>query len=152
MRCNMCFRFIYLILLALVLTIITGCSGAKSPVLPSGSGEKADSNFNPISESNNPDQYFNSGILGVYSGYIDPITLTGELSPLRASANKDVLEVVDITNFLSMAPCSNCVKIHSVSLDADNHITANIGIRHPFPVGDPLKPPSQAPVLTHSRV
>ena len=137
----MSFRLNYYIFLLLLFVIITGCSGGKGPILPSDTGSKIDTpNSSPISESADPDPFFSTGLLGVFSVHIDPVNLIGELVPFRGTASKDVLEVVDISNFLSLAPCSNCVKIYSVELDSSNHITVNIGIRHPFPVGDPLKP------------
>ncbi|MBU1023491.1 hypothetical protein KKB99_04295, partial [bacterium] len=49
-------------------------------------------------------------------------------------------EVVDITNFMSMAPCTDCAKIKSVELNNDGNLVVSIGLKHPFAVGDPAKP------------
>jgi hypothetical protein len=82
------------------------------------------------------------GVLGIFSVHIDTGSLTGEMIPLRQTSLEDVLEVVDITNFLQLAPCFDCIEIAGISIDADNHLVVSIGIRHPFPAGDPLKPVS----------
>lgn len=39
-----------------------------------------------------------------------------------------------------MAPCSDCAKIKSVSLDANGNLVVEIGLKHPFDAGDLLKP------------
>ena len=80
------------------------------------------------------------GLMGIFAGRINLPTMQGELTSLRQGSMTDTLEVVDITNFLQLAPCSNCVKMSSISLDPDGHPVVKIGIKHPFPAGDPFKP------------
>ncbi len=82
------------------------------------------------------------GALGLFNLGIDAKSVSAELIPIRTGALTDVLEIVDITNFLQMAPCMDCAKIGSVSLDVDGNLVVSIGIKHPFPAGDPLKPVS----------
>jgi hypothetical protein len=80
------------------------------------------------------------GILGVFHGFIDLKNVTGELVSTRSSSLTDTLEVVDVTNFMSMAPCHDCVKLKSISINPDGRAVASIGIKHPYGVGDPFKP------------
>jgi hypothetical protein len=80
------------------------------------------------------------GALGLFNLSIDSANGTAELASLRQTALADVLEVVDITNFLQMSPCYDCAKIGAVSIDADGNLVVSIGIKHPFPAGDPFKP------------
>ena len=82
------------------------------------------------------------GVLGLFSLKIDPKTSSASLFPLRKSSLTDVLEVVDITNFLQLSPCTDCVKIKSVSLDTNGNLVIAIGIKHPFDAGNPFKPVS----------
>ena len=129
-----------------VITILSGCSGRGGAVVPSND------TGNPLAYSNLPagvtDYFANGtpsggmGALGVFQLEINPSDNSAELISLRQSALTDVLEVVDITNFLQLAPCTDCVKIQSISLDIDGNIVVSIGIKHPFGAGDPLKPPS----------
>jgi len=80
------------------------------------------------------------GVMGLFTLDIRADELRAELNPIRSSSLPDTLEVVDITNFLMLVPCTNCVKIKSVALDPDGNLIVAIGIKHPFPVGNPLKP------------
>jgi len=81
-----------------------------------------------------------AGVLGLFDLRIDPSNPSAELVSIRQPALTDVLEVVDITNFLQIAPCTDCVKIKSVRLDSDSNVVLSIGIKHPFPVGNPYEP------------
>ena len=80
------------------------------------------------------------GILGLFQLVGNPEIENIELIPLRNSTLTDTLEVVDITNFLTLAPCTDCAKIENVEMTSANDVQLNISIRHPFKAGDPLKP------------
>jgi len=84
--------------------------------------------------------YAGTGVLGLFNLTINKSELRAELVPLRKQALTDVLEVVDITNFLQLAPCTDCAKIKSASLDLDGNLVLSIGIKHPFEAGDPFEP------------
>ncbi len=125
--------------------LITGCSKGNDPITPVNQNDlkiQITGNLpimvDSLSDSGNASA--GSGVMGVFNASINPETLTGELVSLRGASFDDALEMVDITNFLSLAPCSDCAKLMSVELDSDGHILAKIGIKHPFPAGDPLKP------------
>lgn len=128
---------IYICLIALL--ILSGCSKGVSVLTPS-SHDSASLNFNPplvVSD------YGASGIisggmsaLGLYEAHINSDNLSGEFIPLRTSALTDSLEIVDITSYLSMAPCIDCVKLDSIGLDAKGNLTLKIGIKHPFDAPD----------------
>ncbi len=132
---------------ALILFLF-GCSsgGIKAPTLPGvGANNQPYSNIAQIpvgvSEAlSDGSAYSGTGTLGMFSVHLDPVSLTGEMSLLRQGSLEDVLEIVDITNFLMLAPCSNCAKINAISLDGDGCLVLTIGVKHPFGPGDPLKP------------
>jgi hypothetical protein len=132
----------------LIFLVVIGCSGGTSLVTPSGNGTSG-IEIKPLTGSLGvgvadylPDGSPASGmgLMGLYTLAIDPVNSTAELTPIRNGALTDVLEVVDITNFLSLAPCTDCAKMKSISLDADGNPVISIGIKHPFDCGDPLKP------------
>ena len=83
-----------------------------------------------------------TGLLGVFQAHIDIKTLRGDFTPIRTTASEDVLEVVDITNFLLLAPCFDCINFKSVSMNSDNNLVLEIGIKHPFRAPDLLYPPT----------
>jgi hypothetical protein len=80
------------------------------------------------------------GVMGLFNVHIDIDNMSASMEPTRESALTDVLEVVDISNFLQLAPCTDCAKLKSVSINTDGDVVLSIGIRHPFNVGDMLKP------------
>jgi hypothetical protein len=118
------------VILLMILTFaFAGCSSSLgAPVVPQSESTGLDNSSNE------------QEMLGLYELYLDLSTVTGELVPLRETAAVDVLEIVDITNFLQMAPCTDCAIIKSLVLDSDGNIVVSIGIKHPFRVGDPFKP------------
>lgn len=132
---------------ALVVLSFCGCSSGTNPALPDDT-----SSISQLDLSNDPltvgvsDRFpdgtpaSGAGVLGLYSLHLDTSSISAELIPLRETTLTDVLEKVDITNFLSMAPCTDCAKLNSVSLDTDGNLVLSIGIKHPFGAGDPLKP------------
>lgn len=128
------------IMILTVLVLIIGCSkGNLGPTTPQ---DTHDLDYLPVGVSSWNDSLPSegSGFLGLYELEINPAELSAELVSLRKSALTDILEVVDITNFLMMAPCTDCAKVISISLDEDSHPVVRIGIRHPFEAGDLLKP------------
>ena len=137
--------FTLTMLLIAILLILTGCGNGSSSVLqPVHPVLNADQpilvGVTEFDEGGNPAS--GVGALGIFSLRLDKGELIADLSPLRNVALTDVLEIVDITNFLQMAPCTDCVKIKSVSLNMDGNLVVSMGIKHPFDAGDPLKPPT----------
>lgn len=136
-------RFLTLITwISVLLITFASCSSQHDNPVENQSADMYIRNV-PVGVSDfNPDGTPHSGMgaLGLFDLRIDPVNVSVELSSLRTGTLTDVLEVVDITNFLSMAPCFDCVKIQSVALDGDGFLVVSIGIKHPFPVGDSLKP------------
>ena len=111
-----------LILISLIFSLLmffAGCSSKANPATPSNdtySGQL------PVGVSdrfpdNSPASGF--GALGIFNLNISANETEAELTPLRESLLTDVLEVVDITNFLQLAPCNDCAHIESVNLDLD---------------------------------
>jgi len=140
MRNKYLFTSVALILLLSVL----GCSNANNPItsVDAPTGRPA-YDYLPVGVTDCfTDGSISSGMgtLGLFQMHLDPSNINGELTSLRRSSLTDVLEVVDITNFLQLAPCTDCVKIKSVAIDTDGHLVVSIGIKHPFDAGDPLKP------------
>jgi hypothetical protein len=116
------------VLLIMTMLISVGCSNSASQiVLPVDNT----ANANPTSEF---------GLLGIFNLSIDADKSQAELTPIRGSSLTDVLEIVDITNFLKVAPCTDCVRLRGVSHSPDGELVLTIGVKHPFIAGDPLAP------------
>ena len=128
----------------LIITLFIGCSKGQGIMTPEDNFEKL---FTFENQSVGVSDYFTDGTpaagmgaLGLFQLNIDPEKKSAELISLRQGALTDVLEVVDITNFLSLAPCTDCAKIKSVELNSDENLVVSIGLKHPFDAGDSLKP------------
>jgi len=138
---------VFLTMVIIAILFVSGCSGSNPTLAPVGENSSSVMQGELASLPAGVSDYFpdgspaaGQGALGLFSMHIDSINLSGEMVSLRQTSLTDVLEVVDITNFLMMAPCSDCAKISSISIDADGNLVVSIGIKHPFPAGDMLKP------------
>lgn len=131
-------------LLIVLLVLLTSCSSSPKTNIITPSGEYNTDQPQVGVSDRFPDGSPASGIgsLGIFSLSLNADEITAELTSLRESSLVDVLEVVDITNFLRIAPCFDCAKIESVEIDIDGNLVVSIGIKHPFPAGDILKPVS----------
>jgi hypothetical protein len=136
---------IYASLLAIALLLFIGCS-ASNPVDTAPEDITNNSEFNSsilVSDRNigqNPIE--GTGLIGVFNARIELDSLSGEFAPIRTSASEDVLEIVDITNFLLLTPCFDCINLKSVALNSDGNLVLEIGIKHPFRAPDLLYPPT----------
>jgi hypothetical protein len=131
-------KYILLVVFVLWIFIVTGCSNAGNPV----AGNLSSNSENQLMPAGIENKDSTSGVFALFSGYIDAKNLTGELIPVRESQIQDCIESIDITNFLSVTLCQDCVKLHSVYLDADENLVMEIGIRHPLESGNPSLPPT----------
>lgn len=114
---------------------IIGCSSGVNPITPS-SITTIENNVPVVVEGVDGEIVGGAGALGIFQLNIDPKKVEAEIINLRNSNSTDVVEVVDITNFLTMTPCSDCVKINAIGLDSNGNIILSIGIKHPFPAGN----------------
>lgn len=126
------------------LLFIIGCSQpGKSPLLPSEISGLDEMDKNPVQVSDwdsNGNPAGGMGTLGLYSLTIDPDKVNAELISLRSASIIDTLEIIDITNFMQIFPCTSCVVINSVGINTDEQLVVNIGIKHPFAAGNPANP------------
>ena len=114
-------KFISLITTIIVIILLGGCSGNNNQFTQPGMQIDGELTFQVGVTDRFPDNSPAGGVgmLGLFDLSIEPSTVTASLIPIRQAALTDVLEVVDITNFLKMAPCTDCVKLQSVMLESD---------------------------------
>ena len=141
-------KYIYQLTIFCILAILAiGCSSNSNPVAPIESGYDQITKVNTfplgVSDYNADGNPMNGyGVLGLFEFNVDIDSLTGEVQSLRSTSSAEVLEIVDITNFLTIAPCGDCVKLMGVELSSSGNVILKIGIKHPFAAGDSLKPVS----------
>ncbi|MBU1022728.1 PKD domain-containing protein [bacterium] len=126
-----------------------GCSGnSNTPVNPAEFPENdsfSSLDFDlPIAFSDTLSNggHTGTGTLGLFNVIVNPHDLEAELTPLRSStAIKDSF-IVDISNFLTISPCTDCLSINTIILNTDGNIVINFGLEHPFEAGTLANPPS----------
>lgn len=126
----------------LIVPAISGCSSSQNSTTP-GIITPSDITNLPVGVSEFDSRGNVSagyGFMGLFSVEVDTSTMSGSITSLRSGSYTDVFEVVDITNFLEIAPCTDCVRMFSVSQDVDGNLVLSIGIKHPFEAGDPTAP------------
>jgi hypothetical protein len=119
--------------LILVFSILSSCSREISPVSPSGLNQ-INPDENSLSQSSNLDKYRIStrGVFGTWKVIIDPGDLSVELTPARSASAIGNIFDADLSQFLTVSPCSNCLRITSVEFIERSMIDLGIGMRHPF--------------------
>jgi hypothetical protein len=139
-------RLFYLPLITFFLFIFACSNGSSGPVLP-------ESNTDVISQDDSAvigeasDVLFVSGssdvlaykAFGIYQVTIDPVALTGEIIPARNASAIGATFDADLTQFLTVTPCRNCLQINGIQLTSDGNVNVGFKVKHPF--GDPAKRP-----------
>lgn len=127
--------FEYGLLLILASLLAIGCSSGNEPTTPGSFLADNPVEQLPILASGfNEDGSIASGegAIGVFSVHIDTDTLDYEMTPLRTNASKDVLEVLDVTNFMNSYPCKDCATLSQVGFSGPGVVDLLFGVRHPF--------------------
>ena len=134
-------KFQYYLTFLMLLLIFAGCSGGRdNPVMPPGGSQNdfsSQDEFVPqeasdvIISASSRDAYAYKAF-GIYHVIINPATLTGEIIPTRkAQAIGDTFDA-DLTQFLTVTPCSNCLQIVVIELVDADVLRVGFSVRHPF--------------------
>jgi hypothetical protein len=130
-------KYLGLIFTILVLTAVSACSNGANPVTPGSQDKNINLEQPLVSESN----YLNDGanpyrgVFGAWKVIIDPDTLTAEIEPARNAQAVGLIVDADLSQFLTVSPCSNCMRITAIRYDADKGLILSIGLKHPFANG-----------------
>jgi len=120
----------------ILLFFALGCSG-RLPVAPGMNGERSTPD---IIEGNADSQESSPAFLGLYQINLDTDDMSWSVEPIRKTSSNDVLESVDITQFLTSTPCKDCVRIFNLGINSDGYVVMGLGIKHPFPQANPSLP------------
>jgi hypothetical protein len=130
-----------LIVLILALVLPACSSGNGNPVAPpSGSNTDSTAPMDEFVPQEASDVLYSASretsaykAFGIYHVMIDSATLTGEIIPARnAQAIGDTFDA-DLTQFLILSPCYNCLRINGIVFLGDNQIQVGFSVKHPFP-------------------
>jgi hypothetical protein len=115
--------------------ILSACSNNSNPIAPGSADENFRSEQPSVSKSDNLNEGVNPyrGVFGAWKVIIDPDTLTAEIEPARNAQAVGLIVDADLSQFLTVSPCSNCLQIPRVRIDEYGDIDIDIRMKHPFP-------------------
>jgi hypothetical protein len=118
---------VFLLTIALSVMMISSCSGGRSPITTS---ENQLPDNSAISQKSVAAAY--PGVFGAWKVTVDIETLTAEIIPARnASAIGNTFDA-DLSQFLMVSPCHNCLAIGGIEVEDDELLDMDIYMRHPF--------------------
>ena len=134
-------RYIQLTIVLFLLIALCACSNGKgNPVVPfdnsNASISEASENFIPTTASDV--LYTGSSreaaykAFGIYQVVIDPKSLTAEIIPSRKSQAIGMTFDSDLTQFLTVSPCANCLQVSGISFIPPDQVQVGFAVKHPF--------------------
>ena len=129
------FRFITTLCLVLMLVaMVTACSSGGGSIIPDGpDGFSASSQLPVYLNPSTEGVKSGTGALGVYQIIIDNSSLNYDVVPLRYSSFVPREFETDLTLALTTSFCQDCFKVTGVTLNANENILLEVGVKHPFP-------------------
>jgi hypothetical protein len=122
----------------LIALSIMSCSGKATPTSTDVSGINQTSN-SQIADGIDRTAKLYPGLFGAWKVYIDVESLSAEIIPARNAGGIGAIFDADLSQFLNVSPCTNCLRIPRISLDSYEDLNVRIQVKHPF--GDITKRP-----------
>ena len=126
-------KILYSLAIIFLMAIITGCSSNMNPVTSSVPDTSvAQEQISQADLSSN-----NRGVFGAWRVEIDPGTMTADITPAGNSITREAMAIGDIydsdlSQFLTVSPCENCLDINGIYVDGYDSLNVKFRMRHPF--------------------
>jgi len=136
-------KYLSFLIFSIITIIAASCSGGgHTPVIPQEEStlnmeSPSQESFQPLPSSDVLYSYASRGTtaykaFGIYEVHIDTKSLTAEIIPTRkAEAIGDTFDS-DLTQFLTVSPCANCLQINGITFLFTNQVQVGFAIKHPF--------------------
>jgi hypothetical protein len=123
-------RLAILIIVFLALILLSACSENRNfaSLLDPVSDNGSDSQVGEVSLPN--PQYH--GVWGAWEVNVDTKNLTAEIIPARNAAKIGDIFDADLSQFLTVTPCANCLMISGISFDGFGNLLLGVRMKHPF--------------------
>jgi hypothetical protein len=132
-------KTILIISAVLIIMLSLSCSNGTNPLVPSNSTGNPQSEFAPdVSNGTIPSdsaKVDNRGVFGAWRVVLDPATLTAEMVPARNAQGIGLIVDSDLSQFLTVTPCSDCMSIARFYQDGYENYALELKMKHPFPNG-----------------
>lgn len=114
--------------------LLVSCSSGSNPVAPQDNSDQWTVVNLPVADSDtmlteNPYR----GVFGAWKIHLDVETMTAEVLPSRNAKTIGDIFDADLSQFLTVSPCANCLGITALRLGKDGHVHMDVSIKHPFP-------------------
>ncbi|MFH1514039.1 MAG: hypothetical protein ABIG42_01125, partial [bacterium] len=123
----------YLFIILLTCLTLVSCSSKGTAVITGD--EEFKGNTPPVSETTKPPETNGNpyrNVFGAWKVRLEPETMSAELIPARnAVAIGDIFDA-DLSQFLTVFPCANCLRISSFNPTGISGMELGIQIKHPF--------------------
>lgn len=122
------------IIFAIVIMLV-GCSNGHgdNPISPSSDGSNTPSTEISVNVPDNLQMGASPPmVFGIFEVELNTENLEGSIHPLRTTDILGDSFMVDITPFLSITPCSDCIDIKSIALSANGNVEITFRTKHPF--------------------
>ena len=124
-------------LLSIMICLSLSCSSATKQTSPSLDnvpvfGNKSQIPYSPIINSSVDGVTSIQGAFGVWKVHIDTQTMTAEIVPARNARKIGEIYDADLSQFLTVSPCENCLSITKVAIDDYYMVNVDFRLKHPF--------------------
>jgi len=122
------------LVLLMLCMIAVSCSSNTSPTEPSVQNNgNAETNISTnISEMDIPAASLPRGAFGLWKVMVDIPNMTTEIIPARNARAIGNIFDADLSQFLNVAPCLNCMSIAGMYLDGYENLNLTVRMKHPF--------------------
>jgi hypothetical protein len=122
-----------ILLFTLMMFISFSCSRAGNPVSPADSNEQNPASADQTSKSTlTYDDNYYRGVMGAWEVVVDTGKMSAEITPARNAKAIGHIFDADLSQFLTVAPCADCLQIVGLKYGYDKYFDLDIAIRHPF--------------------
>jgi len=134
-------KYIQLIVVLFLPVIVSACSGGNgNPVAPSDNSNDMTSVTNEEFKTTIASDVLYTGssretaykAFGIFQVTVDPQSLTAEIVPSRKAQAIGMTFDSDLTQFLTVSPCANCLQVDGIKLIPLDQVEVGFSVKHPF--------------------
>jgi hypothetical protein len=128
-------RNLYLVYLLIAFTaVLVSCSNPANPLMPGSDDSTNQVITQPLVAKGSEISAISAdrGVFGAWKVRVDKSTLSAEIIPARSAQAIGNIFDSDLSQFLTVSPCSNCLVIPRIMIDGYGDLLMEVGMKHPF--------------------
>ena len=116
-------------LILLFAFLLVSCSNSSDPIIPKENSPLISDTIEQSALAQHP----NRNVFGAWKIHLDTSTMTAEIIPARNALAIGHIFDTDLSQFLTVSPCPNCLWIPYLYQAADENFIMGVRMKHPFP-------------------